>query len=200
MIVHLENARISFADGLWKAKAIEDGQTPKFGSDFILMPETVVWRCDEKGKRVFKTTMKDVLLAVANETWKNRGQAMLDTLEASKKCYRDGNLRMKKDGSPYDGYEGYWYVTAKNKARPTVRDRNPQVILTEEDGKPYSGSYVTASIDVYGMADPKRKGVFATLRGVQFVKDGDAFSGGGRVAGDDEFADLGEGATADDLL
>jgi hypothetical protein len=140
--------------------------------------------------------MPAVLLAVANETWKGRGAPMLEALEASKKCYRNGDARMKKDGTPYDGYTGLWYVTAKNKTRPTVRDRNPTVLLTEEDGRPYSGCYVNGIIDVYGMSDPKRKGVFATLMGVQFVRDGDAFSGSGRVAGDDEFADLGEGADA----
>jgi hypothetical protein len=40
--------------------------------------------------------------------------------------------------------------------------------------------------------------VNASLRGVQFLRDGDAFAGGG-AASDDEFDDVSEGATADDL-
>lgn len=186
MIVFLQNARLSFPD-LWEAKAMEANQTPRFGADFIIGDDTKVLAVGNDGGKS-ETTMAKVLLAVANETWKSKGDKMLKALEPSKKCLRDGDARTTKEGDAYEGYEGRYYVTAKNKTRPTIidRDRTP---LTAEDGKPYSGCYVNAKIDVYGLADPKRKGVHAALLGVQFAKDGDAF-GGGQVASADDFDEL----------
>lgn len=186
MQVFLQNARLSFPD-LFVPTAIEANQKPKYGGDFIITDETTVLAVKADGTKV-KTTMDKVMLKVANDAWDGNGEEMLDDLERSKKCYRDGNKNKSKAGEVYDGYEGHWYVTAKNAARPTVidKDRTP---LTEDDGRPYSGCYVNAKIDVYAMTDAKRRGVFASLLGVQFAKDGDAFSGGA-VAGADEFDDI----------
>lgn len=194
MQVFLNNVRISFPD-LFVPKALEQGQTPKYGADFIITDDTQVLAVKADGTKV-KTTMDKVLEAVANEAWDENGAKMLKALEPSKKCYRDGDTKMNRGGEIYDGYEGTHYVAAKNKARPTVidRDRTP---LTEDDGKPYSGCYVNVKIDVYAMTDMKRKGVFASLLGVQFVKDGDAFSGGA-VAGADEFDDISDEELAED--
>ncbi|MDE9571706.1 ssDNA-binding protein, partial [Xenorhabdus bovienii] len=44
--------------------------------------------------------------------------------------------------------------------------------------------------------DNNGKGISASLGGVQFYRDGDAFAGGG-VASVDEFDDLSEGADVD---
>jgi hypothetical protein len=198
MKVHLLNARISFAQGLWEKSAINDGK-PKYGADFILAEGSSVMVVKEDGSKV-KTTMDKVMSAVAKQIWQDKGEKVLAALEPSKKCYRDGDLRVNDAGDVYEGYEGAMYVTAKNPSKPTVIDRSRQP-LTEEDGKPYSGCYVNAIIDVYAMKQGEKKGVFATLTGVQFVKDGDAFSGG-RAADADEFEELEseelDGASNDD--
>ena len=47
--------------------------------------------------------------------------------------------------------------------------------------------------------DNKGKGIGFSLGGVQFFKDGDAFTGGG-VASTDDFDDISEGADASDLV
>lgn len=190
--VRLTNVRVAFADGLYTAKAFEEGQTPKFGSDFLLVPGHAVHKADvgEDGSTKWvPTKMSEVLLAVADETWKGKGKVMLESLEVSKKCLRNGDLRLTKAGDRYEGYQGIYYVTAKNKIRPQLLDqaRNP---VSESDGKIYSGCYVNAVIEVFGIADPKRKGVHAQLKGVQFAKPGDAF-GGGAPASKDDFEDLG---------
>lgn len=195
MKIHLNNVRISFANGLFKASSTVEGGPLKYGADFLLTPGHEVYIVNPDGSKK-KSTMKDVELAVATETWKANGAKMLASLEASKRAHRDGDQRMKKDGTPYEGYEGLWYVTAKNTARPLVIDAD-KTPLTEADGKPYSGCYVNAIIEVYGNAAPTKKGVFAALKGVQFVRDGDAFGGGGR-ASEDEF-DAVEGAEASDF-
>ncbi|MGJ0626521.1 ssDNA-binding protein, partial [Xenorhabdus bovienii] len=80
------------------------------------------------------------------------------------------------------------------KGRPLVIDcdRTP---LTAQDGRPYSGCYVNATISIFAY-DKKGKGIGASLGGVQFLRDGDAFAGGG-VASVDDFDDLSEGADAE---
>ena len=90
----IKKARLSFANGLFRASSMEPGQQEKFGADFIIGPDTEVLKETPQGK--VKTTIKAAMLEVANETWKGKGQAMLDALEASKKCYRDGNLKLNK--------------------------------------------------------------------------------------------------------
>jgi len=69
--------------------------------------------------------------------------------------------------------------------------------LTEKDGRPYGGCYVNVSLDIW-VQDPKGekakngKRINATLRGIQFMADGDAFAGGA-PADPEEFDDLGVG-------
>lgn len=197
MRLKVTNARIAFAHGLFKASAIEEGQQEKFGADFILEADTKVFT-QKADKSWEATTMDAAMLAVANDTWKGRGKEMLADLEASKKCYRDGNKRVNKSGEVYDGYEGKKYITAKSPTRPALFDRARQP-LTEADGVIYSGCYGTVIFDLYGNSQPKKKGVFAGLTGVQFVRDGDAF-GGGAPSKADDFDDLGDGADANDMV
>lgn len=195
MKLHLNNVRVSFANGLYKATALEAGQQEKFGADFILQPDSVVLRVNADGTKT-KTTLKDAELAVAAEAWKANGAKILATLEGSKKAIRNGDLRTNKAGEVYEGYEGRTYVTAKTATRPLLVNANRQPV-TEEDGTIYSGCYVNAIIELYANTQPTKKGVFAGLKGVQFVRDGDAF-GGGAPAAANEF-DVVEGAEAEDF-
>lgn len=177
MKILLKNARISFADGLFNAgtpKGVPNA-TPKFGSDFIIDPKTSVFKQVE-GKWL-ATTMDKVILEMANDAWKGKGQAMLDSLNADKKCYRNGNARVDESGSIRSGYEGTMYVSAKNKVRPEVVDKDMSP-LVQEDGKPYSGCRVNVSFDIYVLTDATKKGVHATLKAVQFAGDDESFGGG----------------------
>lgn len=195
MKLHLNNVRVSFANGIFNASAMQDGQTPKYGADFILQSDSVVVQVKPDGTKV-KTTLAAAELAVADEAWKGKGAQMLKTLESSKRSVREGDKRVNKSGDVYEGYEGATYVTAKSPTRPLVvnTDRSP---LTEDDGVIYSGCYVNAIIELYANTQPTKKGVFAALKGVQFVRDGDAF-GGGAPARADEF-DAVAGADASDF-
>lgn len=202
--VRLELVRLAFAQQLFVPSAVEEGKDPKYGCDSLLVPGSRVLKAVVEGSgesaktKWVAATMPDILLEVANNAMKGKGKPWLDALENSKRCLRDGNLRVTKSGDPYEGYEGVWYVAAKNKARPLIVDANKQP-LTQADGKPYSGCYANVLIEVYAITDPKRKGVHAAIKGVQFVKDGDAF-GGGAPASPDEFDELSQGAQAEDLV
>jgi hypothetical protein len=197
------NTRVGFANGLFKARAMEEGQQAKYGADFILGPDSKVFR-QNGDKSWTETTLKAAQLEVANDAWKGKGAEMIEDLEASKKSYRNGNKRKNKDGEVYEGYDDAWYVTAKSATKPKLFDRRPknadgsENLVTEESGIIYSGCYVNVTFDLYANTQAKNRGIFAGLTGAQFVKDGDSFGGGGSAKADD-FDDLGDGADAGDM-
>ena len=67
--------------------------------------------------------------------------------------------------------------------------------LREEDGRPYGGCYVRAVLDLWAQDNKWGKRINCTLKGVQFIKDGDAFSAS-TPAQDEDFADISD--TGDD--
>ncbi|MWN55950.1 ssDNA-binding protein, partial [Escherichia coli] len=62
-----------------------------------------------------------------------------------------------------------------------------------------AGCYVNAVIDIWAQDNNFGKRINASLGGVQFLRDGDAFAGGG-VASADDFDDISEGADAEALI
>jgi hypothetical protein len=99
--------------------------------------------------------------------------------------------------SEYEGFEGNLFVAANSKVRPTILDQMRNE-LSQADGKPYSGCYVVALLEIWAQ-DHKEHGkrINANLRGVQFLRDGDAFSGGGKPADTDEFDDISDDGEPD---
>jgi hypothetical protein len=177
----LQNVRLSFP-ALFRAEAFKQGDEPKFKATFLI----------PKGSHLHEQVEKAIL-----ETVRAKHGAKAEKIIAqirnnpNKFCYQDG------DTKSYDGYEGMMALSAKNSVRPTVIDRN-KAPLTEADGKPYAGCYVNATVDFF-VYDNSGVGVSASVTGVQFVRDGDAFTGG-RAASPDDFDEIAEGADADDLV
>jgi hypothetical protein len=171
MELKLKNVRLSFPD-LFKPRPFKPGDTPKYKATFLI-PK------DDPQIKVIEAA----IVATAKEKWPKDFQKVLNSIRgnANKFCYQDG------DNKSYDGYEGMMALSAGNKVRPSVfdRDRSP---LTEDDGKPYAGCYVNAIVELFAY-DNSGNGISASLSGVQFYKDGEAFSGG-RPAAADAFDDL----------
>ena len=107
------------------------------------------------------------------------------------------NYRSGDEKADYDGYPGNMYIAAGNKARPLVLDRDKSP-LTAADGRPHSGCFVNATITIFAY-DNQGKGISASLGGVQFFKDGDAFAAGG-IDSEDDFDEITEGADAESLI
>ena len=110
--------------------------------------------------------------------------------QSNKFCLADG------DTKSYDGYAGMIALSASRdaeKGKPLVLDRNKSP-LSQEDGKPYAGCYVNATVEIWIQDNKWGRGVRAQLLAVQFAKDGDAFAAGGVANPDDfdELADQGE--------
>ena len=178
MKVKLNNVRLSFPQ-LFEAKTVNGEGKPAFSAAFLINP-----------KDPQLEVLNKAIEAVAKEKWGAKSDAMLKTIRAADKtCLHSGDLKAN-----YDGFEGMMYVSARNALRPLVLDVN-KAPLAAEDGKPYAGCYVNASVELWTQDNNYGKRVNATLRGVQFYKDGESFAGGG-VASDDDFDDL----TADDLV
>lgn len=105
---------------------------------------------------------------------------------------RDGDTKAE-----VEGYAGNWFISARAKRRPTILnfDRSP---LAEADGKPYGGCYVNLLVEFFAYTKGN-KGVGADLRGIQFLRDGDAFSGASAAADESEFDEISAPAEIDEL-
>lgn len=172
MKLKLVNVRLAFP-ALFEAKTVNGEGKPAFSASLLLDPS------DPQVK-----TVNQAIDAVAKEKWGAKADAVLKTMRATDKvCLHDGDLKEQ-----YDGFAGNLYISSRSAARPLVIDANKSP-LTEKDGKPYAGCYVNASIELWAQDNNYGKRVNASLRGVQFLRDGDAFAGGA-PASEDEFDDI----------
>lgn len=181
--VKLQNVRLAFPQ-LFEPKAVNGEGKAKYKASLLF----------DRNHPAFAEVQK-AILDCAVEKWGDREDAreLAKTLiRKDQTCLRDGD-----DKKQYDGFAGMWFVSASNARRPTVLDRDKSP-LVEADGRPYGGCYVNAIVDIYPMEarGEIKRGIHATLVGVQFFADGDSF-GGGRVADESEFEDLGEQGSAD---
>lgn len=196
MKVKIQDTRISFPH-LFEPKAVGEKGNPRFSAAFVIDPAAKPL-VEIDGNWV-AATWPSIIKRVAVDKWKDKADAILKELKAKGRlCYKDSPLT-NSEGEVYDGFEGMHCLNASNEARPIVldRDRTP---LTQADGRPYGGCYVYASVDVWAQDNQYGKRINATLKGVQFYRDGDAF-GGGAPASPDDFDDLGvPDESADDDL
>ena len=184
MRLNVPNVRLAFPN-IWtpRKNTGEDGKvTYSFDGLFILTPD--------------HPSLKDLraaLATAANEKWNEKGPAILQALIAQDRTPLYNGARKAE----YDGFEGNFYISARSKVRPNIKDRDGITPLQESDGRPYSGCYVNLiGLEIYGFGHHKfGKRICAQLRGLQFLRDGDAFAAG-KPADDDEFGDVGD--TGDD--
>ena len=175
MKISLKNVRLSFPD-LFEATQFQGTGPSNFGASFLIDPSSPNVK-----------TIEAAIKAVADEKWGAKAVAVVNGLKGNsqKCCYYNG------DSKSYDGYEGSMVLSAKrgeDKGRPLIVDKD-NTPLVAQDGKPYAGCTVNASVELWAQDNQYGKGIRATLRAVQFVKDGDRFSGS-EPAGENEFDDL----------
>lgn len=147
----LSNVRLSFAD-IFTAKAVNDGE-PRFSANFLLHKE-------RDKKQIDKVT------AAINELIKSDLDGK--KLSSDKVCLRDG------DDKDYDGYADHMFVSAANKKRPQVVDRDNSP-LVESDDKPVAGDYVDAVVRLWAQNNNYGKRINASLEVVRFRKEGERF-------------------------
>lgn len=182
MKLKLTNVRLAFP-ALFEPKTVNGEGDPRFSAVFLLDPQ-------HPQLEEIRTTLKKV----AKDKWGEKWEAVYSSLEKKLNlCLHDGDEKAE-----YEGFPGNFFLSAANKIRPAVVDRDRSV-LVQADGRPYAGCYVNAVVDIWAQDNNFGKRINASLSGVQFLRDGDAFTGGG-VSTPDEFDDLSEGADAEALV
>lgn len=177
MKLNLNNVRLAFP-AIFEAKSVQ-GEEPAFSASLIIPPDHNQMQ-----------DINDAIEAVAREKWGAKAAEMLKAMRAKDNvCLHDGDGK-----STYEGFEGNFYISARSKTRPLVLDRDKSP-LTQSDGRPYGGCFVNAVLELWAQDNQFGKRVNAQLKGVQFVRDGDAFSGGA-PADESDFEDLSDGADA----
>ena len=176
----LQNVRIAFPH-LFVATKFQDAGEAKFRANFIL----------SKDHPQFMEVQKAILSA-AQGAWGEKAKAKLAAIKNNpqKFCWRDGDTKPDTEGFP-----GNFFISASSTVRPTVVDRDRSQ-LTAEEGRPYGGCYVNAIVDLYA-SSKYGDAISAGLKGVQFLRDGDAFSGSAPARA--ESFDIVEGADAPDM-
>jgi hypothetical protein len=145
----------------------------------------------EKGSAE-ETQVNAAIVEVCKEAWPKTYQkdiAQLQAQGALKCCWQDGDEIGK------DGYAGHMSLSAKRRqadGRPAVAARNGAPLNEGDEGYPYGGCYVVASVEIYAQDNSFGKGIRCGLRGVQFYKDGKSFGGASAVSAESEFDDLAE--------
>jgi hypothetical protein len=181
-VVVLQAVRLSFPK-LWKAEASTPDSAPKFSASFLIDPTT------DTGKANIKK-IEAAIKHIKTKTWQEKAEKIYNNIEDKRKAYRDGDSATNAEGDVYSGYEEMMYVSASNRKRPQIlnRDKTP---LTEEDGVIYGGCYVDAVVSLYAVTKKEQggNGLFATIEVVRFRKDGEAF-GAGAVDANDYLDDL----------
>ena len=184
----LSNVRIAFAK-LYTPESVGADPKKSYGAVFVIPPKDPI-----------VATLDAALVQVAKEKWADKSASTLKMLiEAGRVCFLH-RPKSNSSGEVYGGFEGMFHLNssrAEDKGRPLVIDQNKSP-LTAQDGKPYSGCYVNATIELWAQDNSWGKRINATLQAVQFVRDGDAFSGGS-VPSADDFDDIADGATAGDV-
>lgn len=165
--------RLSY-NNLFRAEDYKGDENFAYNAKFLI----------EKGSEADKQ-VQAAIKELAQEKWKDKAASTLKSISGSKLtcCYQDGDV---------DGLDEYMVLSSKRyekKGRPDIRDRDATP-LSERDGKPYSGCYVIGIVEMWLQDGGNGKGVRCELLGVQFVKDGPAFSKSSKAT-DDDFEDLG---------
>lgn len=182
MKLKINNVRLAFP-ALFEAKTVNGEGKPAFSAALLLD------RNNPQAKTIVQTIEQ-----VARDKWGAKADAILKQIRAQDKtALHDGDMKTQ-----YDGFEGNLYLSTRSITRPLIIDRD-KTPLVESDGKPYAGCYVNASIEFWAQDNNYGKRVNASLRGIQFFADGDAFAGGGS-ANEEEFDDLAAGSDASDLV
>ena len=174
--IAIKNVRLSFP-ALFEPKVMVGGEgDPRYSAAFAIDPASA-------NAKAIEAEIK----RVADVKWTDKAAAILKELKAKARvAYK--TEPMSKDGQVYGGFEGMHTLNASSKTRPTVVDRD-KTPLTARDGRIYGGCYVNVLVEFWAQDNQFGKRINCTLRGVQFVKDGEAF-GGGMPASADDFDDL----------
>ena len=164
MDIKVKNVRIAFCDSLEVAKDYNGDK--KFRHSATLLVDL--------GSEADKT-IRSAILQSAKVEFKDKAEGMLEGIagNTNKNCYTKGDLKLGK----YDGFDGKMALAAHRGIKqgpPKLRAVDGKTAA--EPGLIYAGCYVNAVVSIYAQSKTNI-GIRCGLIGVQFLRDGDAFSG-----------------------
>jgi hypothetical protein len=175
-VLKLKDVRLAFTQNLFTPGSYKDepGKPKKYKCK-LLIP---------KDHPQIKEISAEIL-RLATEEWKEKAQNALASIKGDRQrfCFMDGDL------SDYEGFAGNYSIAVSNKVKPLYVGRNPGTkdapnLITEASGILYSGCFVNANISFWTWTKTGPQ-MNANLLGLQFLRDGEAFAGGGTTSVDE---------------
>lgn len=181
MEIMLKDVRIAFP-AVAEKQSIGDGE-PAYGAKFIIVPNSPIVKVLDEG-----------MLAVANamDKWKPNNVQIFNKLKDDKKVSFIHAPYVNKNGVPYLGFENMFSLGSRNAStQPSVFDKFGVQVTEKEAIKAliYSGCYVNAKIQLWAQDNTYGRRINASLLGVMFARDGEAF-GGSAPAKAEDFAGM----------
>ena len=157
-----EESRLSFVN-LFEAKAVKEGDTPKFSVTAII-PKTAT-----KTIEAIKAAIQVAAEAGAQKHFGGRVPTNVNN------TFKDGDTEVDDLGElkniKYPEYKNSYYIRLSTKNRPKVLDANRQEIL--DPTQVYSGMYGKVSMTFFAYSGDGRRGVSAVLNNVLKTRDGE---------------------------
>ena len=165
--VRLKMVRLSYPH-LFKAKGFGRDQTgeKKFSATAIIDPDT-------KAGKANMDLLDDAIAAAKEAKWGNKPPK----LKGDKICFRDGD-------DDADETKGMMICVASNSKRPITLDENGDDV-TEADDVLYGGCYVDMIVRIWAQDNEFGQRINASLEGVKYRDEGEAFSGHSKTTAGD---------------
>ena len=183
IVVKLKNVRLAFPK-LFRPETVGTGDTKYYSAAMPIEPGS-------ENHAALEAAIEEA----AKGKWDTKSAAILKNIREKGDIGYVHRAATDDEGGAYDGFEGMYSANAsrrEDKGPPYIVDRDGRSPLTAASGKPYAGCYVNATVEVWAQDNTNGKRINLQLRGVQFVKDGPAFSGGAPIDPDNEFEALAE--------
>lgn len=164
----VKNVRASYLH-VFKAWAMNADEKPKFSGRFLLSKVTHKGEIQALGQHLMKMCQDNFKARIASD----------------KLCMRDG------DGSGKPEQEGSWVISASEDKKPNTINRDKSDVTDEMDII-YSGCYVNLLMRPWAQNNSFGKRINANLLAVQYVRDGERFSGVSRPDVSEVFDDVSE--------
>jgi len=153
---------------LFTAEAFKAGDKPKFSLTMHFSKTTDI------------SVLKQACLTAAIKEWGSKEKGKWPA--GFRWPWKDGDKTADKEGNA-----GHWLIKASSQFRPGVVDRQ-RAPIAETDNVVYSGCYLRAELSAKAYVMGVDAGITLYLQNIQFMRDGDAFSG--RKKAEDVFDDV----------
>ena len=180
-VIKVFGARLSYPK-MFTPQAFDDGGPKRFEATFLLDPSNP----DHAAK------IKEIKIATRALMTEAFGPDFDPKELRDRVCFGEGNKKAKIP----DGYADMFFVNTANTTRPAVANRSGGPVVEGDEQCPYGGCFVNGTFTFWAQNNKFGKRINANLRGVQFVKDGEAF-GREPINAEDEFEAMEDNTPAD---